>query len=190
MHLAKRFGYTIDLIRADWNLLPVAPLAAVSEPPQILAAHPPDGRLFTDLMFSNDAQIPLRYEGPGPLSFWNGVEILEPYLATLWGYSYALNHDYDLMLTEPARLALEAFTEDWKTPPLARRFTGAWGVHTLALHRPIQEVLVEIGEQEGYHLILDAADGNILYADPSLDLTQRVLDLLNLDQGTTPANTN
>jgi outer membrane protein len=48
----------------------------------------------------------------------------------------------------------------------------------------IQSILIDVAEEDGYDLILDAADGNILYADPSLDLTQRVLDLLNA--GTTP----
>ena len=48
----------------------------------------------------------------------------------------------------------------------------------------IQTILIDVAEEDGYDLILDAADGNILYADPSLDLTQRVLDLLNA--GTTP----
>lgn len=131
----------LDLLRNDWNLLPVAPQEAVSKPAAVLAGQPTEGRLFTDLMFSPDAQIPLRYERPGPLSFWNGVETLEPYLATLWGYSYALHHDYDLMLTRPARLALEAFIEDWKIRYLGLRFAGAWGVETIALHRPIAEVL-------------------------------------------------
>ena len=39
----------------------------------------------------------------------------------------------------------------------------------------VQTILSTIGAEEGYGLILDAADGNILYADPDLDLTERVL---------------
>jgi outer membrane protein len=50
----------------------------------------------------------------------------------------------------------------------------------------IQAILMDVAEEDGYDLILDAADGNILYADPSLDLTQRVLDLLNAGTDTTP----
>ena len=130
-----------DLLRNDWNLLPVVPLEAVTEPAPVLAGHPPAGRLFTDLQYSPAAQVPLRYERPGPMSFWNGVETLEPYLATLWGYSYALHHDYDLMLTEPARLALDAFSEDWKIRYRALRFAGVQGVGTVAFHRPLEEVL-------------------------------------------------
>jgi hypothetical protein len=131
----------LDLTRNGWNLLPVAPLDTIAEPPAVLAGHPPDGRLLTDRAFSRDAEIPLRYEGPGPLSYRNGIETLEPYVATLWGYEYALALDYDLMLTEPARLALEAFAGVWGDPPLVRRFAGACGVGTIALHRDVAEVL-------------------------------------------------
>lgn len=42
----------------------------------------------------------------------------------------------------------------------------------------IQTILAKIGAEEGYDLILDAADGHVLYADQSLDLTQRVIDEL------------
>ena len=43
----------------------------------------------------------------------------------------------------------------------------------------ISNVLKTIAEAESYDLILDVADGNIMYAVPSLDLTQRVIDELN-----------
>jgi outer membrane protein len=69
-----------------------------------------------------------------------------------------------------------------------------WGPNGLVIQRNeeilrpiiarIQTILMRLAEDDGYDLILDAADGNILYADPSLDLTQTVLDLLNAE-GTT-----
>lgn len=43
----------------------------------------------------------------------------------------------------------------------------------------IQTILARIGSEEGFDLILDAADGNIVYADQALDLTSRVLAELN-----------
>lgn len=46
----------------------------------------------------------------------------------------------------------------------------------------IQTILAKIGADEGYDLILDAADGHILYADHALDLTSRVVDELNKQQ--------
>jgi outer membrane protein len=46
----------------------------------------------------------------------------------------------------------------------------------------IQTILAKIGAEQGYDLILDAANGNLLYADSSLDLTQQVVDELNKQQ--------
>ena len=43
----------------------------------------------------------------------------------------------------------------------------------------IREVLNEIGEQEGYSIIFDATDGNVVFADAALDLTERVVEMLN-----------
>lgn len=54
--------------------------------------------------------------------------------------------------------------------------------------RPIVErvhaIVAEFGTQEGFSLILDAADGTIVFGDKSLDLTDRVLVALREeDQG-------
>ncbi len=46
----------------------------------------------------------------------------------------------------------------------------------------IQTVLAKIATDQGYDLILDAANGTVLYADPTLDLTQKVIDALNQQQ--------
>ena len=42
----------------------------------------------------------------------------------------------------------------------------------------VHAIVVEIGTQEGYSLILDAADQNIIFGDKQLDLTDRVLQAL------------
>ena len=42
----------------------------------------------------------------------------------------------------------------------------------------VHAIVVEIGQQEGYSLILDAADQNIIYGDKLYDLTDRVLTAL------------
>jgi len=42
----------------------------------------------------------------------------------------------------------------------------------------VHKIVSTIGTDEGYSLILDAADGNIIFGDKTLDLTDRVLDLL------------
>ena len=42
----------------------------------------------------------------------------------------------------------------------------------------VHAIVADIGNQEGYSLILDAADGNIIFGDRALDLTDRVLTAL------------
>ena len=69
---------------------------------------------------------------------------------------------------------------------------SVWGPNGLVVRRneevlrpvvaKIQTILDKTGVEEGYDLILDAADGNILFADRELDLTQLVIDLLNAEQ--------
>jgi outer membrane protein len=48
----------------------------------------------------------------------------------------------------------------------------------------IQAVLDQIGSEEGYDIILDAADNNILYADPAFDITEDVILRLNEESDT------
>lgn len=61
--------------------------------------------------------------------------------------------------------------------------TGKAATRNEALTRPlilkIKEVVQRIASQEGINLVFDASDGNLVYGDPTLDLTQRVLDELN-----------
>jgi|SRR3989442_4524681 len=42
----------------------------------------------------------------------------------------------------------------------------------------VHKIATTIGSDEGWSIILDAADGNIIFGDRTLDLTDRVLDLL------------
>ncbi|MEK7348629.1 MAG: OmpH family outer membrane protein [Candidatus Eisenbacteria bacterium] len=51
----------------------------------------------------------------------------------------------------------------------------------------VHKIVADIGNSEGYQLILDAADGNIVYGDKTLDLTDRVLSRLrDEDSGKIP----
>lgn len=50
----------------------------------------------------------------------------------------------------------------------------------------VRDVVERIARDEAYDLVLDAADGNVIFAVRSLDLTDRVLDRLNQEAaGTT-----
>src|SRR5882762_11708358 len=54
----------------------------------------------------------------------------------------------------------------------------------------VHKIVTTIGSDEGYSLILDAADGNVIFGDRTLDLTDRVLDLLRKeDQSGVPTPT-
>ena len=49
----------------------------------------------------------------------------------------------------------------------------------------VHAIVAEFGTEEGYSLILDAADGNVVFGDKALDLTDRVLVALREeDEGT------
>ncbi len=51
----------------------------------------------------------------------------------------------------------------------------------------VHRIVTQIGTDEGYMLILDAADGNVVFGDKTLDLTDRVLGALrDEDAGKTP----
>lgn len=51
----------------------------------------------------------------------------------------------------------------------------------------VHNIVTVIGTEEGYSLILDAADGNLVFGDKSFDLTDRVLNELRTeDESGTP----
>jgi outer membrane protein len=45
----------------------------------------------------------------------------------------------------------------------------------------VHNIVTLIGNEQGYSLILDAADGNVVYGDKSLDLTEQVLSTLRTE---------
>jgi outer membrane protein len=75
------------------------------------------------------------------------------------------------------RTELDAFVQEIWGP------AGKVAQRNEQLTRPIvekiREVLNEIGNQEGFSIIFDAIDGNVVYADQALDLTDRVIARLN-----------
>jgi len=64
-----------------------------------------------------------------------------------------------------------------------------WGMNGLAAKKEVElwqpvfdrvtAIISEIGAESGYQMIFDAAQMGIVYAEPSTDLTQQVLDRLN-----------
>ena len=102
-----------------------------------------------------------------------------------------LQEDYDsqaLILSEPKRREreediqkrrseLDAFVQEIWGP------SGRVARRNEELTRPIvdkiREVLNGIGRDEGFSIIFDATDGNVVYADDAFDLTDRVIAALN-----------
>jgi hypothetical protein len=130
-----------DLAWQNRHALQMVQASTILQPEESPLGPPGDGRIFTDLMFAPGAIVPLRDTRNGPDAYWSGLETAHPYVATLWGHSYALNLDWDLMLTRPGQRALFALSRDWGSPKLARHLLGAWNVETLLLHRPLGDVL-------------------------------------------------
>ena len=75
------------------------------------------------------------------------------------------------------RNELDAFNQEIWGP--AGRIAQRNEQLTRPIVEKIREVLTEIGEAEGFSIIFDATDGNVVYADRALDLTDRVLESLN-----------
>jgi outer membrane protein len=78
------------------------------------------------------------------------------------------------------RSELDAFVQEIWGP------SGKVAQRNEQLTRPIvekiREVLNDIGDTEGFSIIFDATDGNVVYANDALDLTDRVVARLNEEQ--------
>jgi Skp family chaperone for outer membrane proteins len=93
-----------------------------------------------------------------------------------------------LLLSDEAA-ADKAATIEQKQAEFEDFLNSVWGVGGLAAQREaelwqpvfdkINEILDEIGTEGEYQMIFDAAHGNIVYAAPSTDLTEQVLEKLN-----------
>jgi outer membrane protein len=139
------------------------------------------GRIFQEYQGTKEAQT----EFNSQVEQWN--KDLEAKKQDL----QKMQDDYDsqaLILSEPkrrekeediqkARSELDAFVQDIWGP------SGQVAKRNEELTRPIvekiREVLTTIGRDEGFSIIFDATDGNVVYADDALDLTDRVIAALN-----------
>lgn len=141
-------------------------------------------RIFAEYQGTNEA----RTEFQTDIDKWNGE--LEQRKQEL----ERLNEEYQsqsLILSEAKRREREEEIQR-KRSDLDAFIQEIWGPagkvaqRNDQLTRPIVEkirdVLNEIGEADGYSIIFDATDGNVVYADHAFDLTDRVLVALNEQQ--------
>jgi Skp family chaperone for outer membrane proteins len=102
-------------------------------------------------------------------------------------------HEQSLGLSEEKRVEKEAELE--KAQADYDQFVQAfWGPNgkaaqlnqqlTQEIIQKVRDVVERIAHDEAYDLILDAADGNVIFAVKSLDLTDRVIEILNKEAGT------
>lgn len=131
------------------------PASFVREPPKVLRQLPPStGRVFSDAGLFDDWEffIPSPEEQVSP-SLQRFFLRLDPYSANLWGYSYALETDPDMMINRWGHHALETLrndstllTEGWSER--VYRFLGAWNVG-IVVRRRSPKAQMEEREQTG-----------------------------------------
>jgi hypothetical protein len=146
-------GAAVALLAADlwWyghGLLATLPAALVTKPPPaVAAARSTGGRLFSGPAFDRKPEIGVRQGPPGFQQLWARLQRLDPYAGTLWGVEYALDPDYDLMLTPWARHAQAQLAAAWPRRGEVDRLLAAWDVGALVLRRDMRELVLELRRQ-------------------------------------------
>ena len=129
-----------DLWHYSHGLVVTLPASAYADPPRLAGIVPPGSRLWVQAAPVGQPEIIVRSGDPAEerLAPVRGlVARLEPYSGNLWGVPYALNEDFDLMLTGWGRVAMTVITEERKMPDLALayRFLGAWNVGAILVRK-------------------------------------------------------
>ncbi|MEA2562366.1 MAG: hypothetical protein QOH06_3870 [Acidobacteriota bacterium] len=132
-------GIALALLAADlWHyghgLVKVAPASLYEGPPPVRV--PPDTRLFVQERTGSDPDFVPRRGDPSLAPVQALLDRMEPYSAVLWRIPYALNEDFDLMLTPWGSRALDALHQGWdRSSEDALRYLGAWNVGRVLLRK-------------------------------------------------------
>jgi hypothetical protein len=126
-----------DLWHYGHGLVKVAPAALYQGPPPVRV--PPETRLFVEERKGAEPDFVPRRGDPSlaPLAPVQALlDRMEPYSAVLWRIPYALNEDFDLMLTPWGSRALEILHQDWdRSSEDALRYLGTWNVGRVLLRK-------------------------------------------------------
>jgi hypothetical protein len=138
-----------DLWHYGHGLVVTLPASAYAEPPALARIVPPGSRLYVQPAPPGQPDLVLRGGNAGEARLAPVralVARLEPYTGSLWGIPYALNEDYDLMLTGWGRVPMTIITSEWKQPDLslAYRFLGAWNVGAMLLRETPEQWAAEV----------------------------------------------
>jgi hypothetical protein len=123
-----------DLWHYGGGLVRTVPAAEVRQAPALLRQlAPPGSRLFVQTV-PEERQLRLA-RGDADLALTRALLArLLPYSAALWQVPYALNEDFDRMLTRWGSTTLQVLHTDLRQQPeLALRLLGAWGVGGMLL---------------------------------------------------------
>jgi len=123
---------------------PVLPVGQLSHSPSVASVGGGFGdRIFTDVEFDRRPEISLRQGPVGYHQVLGRLDRLDPYSGNLWGLSYALHADFDLMLTSWGRHALTALRNDLTGQGL-HQLTGAWNAGHLITRRAPDEIMADL----------------------------------------------
>lgn len=143
----------LALLAADlgWYARGALPTGRAAEllapPPLARQARELGGRVFT-VGESRDPTVQLRLGPEGQQQLRNHLERLFPYSGGLWQVAYALNGDYDLMLTPWGSYAVGLRPRGAEPTPQEREWTynllGAWDVRLVVVPRAPAELMAEM----------------------------------------------
>jgi hypothetical protein len=142
----------LDLYRVGHGHVVTALARDLFTPPPVVATLPvPSARVWTDRLFFEDSAVE-RFDFETrtslPVEMIRDRDQLSPYWGNLFGYTYALNEDFDLMLTSPARRALDIFHIRTQLVEVglgerAQRYLGAWNSCNMVRRRDPEELREE-----------------------------------------------
>jgi len=123
-----------DLWHYGGGLVRTVPVAEYRQPPPLLRELKPRGaRLFVQTL-PEERRLRLARGDAGLALTRALLARLLPYSAALWQVPYALNEDFDRMLTRWGSATLEVLHADLRQQPeMAFRLLGAWGVGGMLL---------------------------------------------------------
>ena len=132
-----------DLWHYGHGLVETAPAAVLEGPPPV-ARPEAETRLFVQESTGDEPELVPR-RGGSAASVRALVRRMEPYSAVLWRIPYALNEDFDLMLTPWGARALQTLHQDWgRSANEAWRFLGVWNVGKVLLRKDLAAWSAEV----------------------------------------------
>ncbi|MEO8275934.1 MAG: hypothetical protein ABI639_06910 [Thermoanaerobaculia bacterium] len=136
----------LELWTYGHSLLRTVPGRDFFAPPRVASELPATTmRLFSDEPYRQDGNDVV-VTGENASLHWARapIERLDSRAGNLFGYAYALDKDFDLSLTRPARRALHLYERVRERPTLALHLLGAWSVSHLVERKSGANLIAEV----------------------------------------------